>query len=419
MEKEHKDLLRRNFMQLAEDMKNGITFICKDLKNQKIIAPHMEERIIENPTTNREKAMLLLELLPSRGPHAFDALYNAAVRYELIETANILKPKQHFQQPATLPVQQAVPLDEDELPDTWPSEQDLNKHDVRLIEASDHHLISQHKNSLTPRGQTHFYTMKCKTRGLVLVINNENFDKLEDREGTLADRRSIETVFRKLGFEVEVHGNKKCEEMTDVLQEAARRDYSSLDCFILFILTHGEDGVVFGVDGYVKDDKPINAVPIKDIRNWFRGSMSLRGKPKIFFIQACRGKTPDAGVSLSSAESDRNLAKDTIESFKPQNAADASGGKIASDADFFIAMATTAGNLSWRNKKFGTWFVQAVVYIFAKYAYKNDLNKLMTQVNNLVGRAETLKGQYKQVAEKTDTFLKTCYFFPGLYLDKT
>lgn len=53
--------------------------------------------------------------------------------------------------------------------------------------------------------------MKNKTRGKVLVINNEAFERLPSREGTLADRRGIETVFFKLGFDVDVHCNKKCQ----------------------------------------------------------------------------------------------------------------------------------------------------------------------------------------------------------------
>lgn len=77
--------------------------------------------------------------------------------------------------------------------------------------------------------------------------------------------------------------------MSALLKEASRHDFSSVDCFILFILTHGEDNVVFGIDGYVENEKPINAIPIKEIRNMFISSRSLRGKPKIFFIQACRG----------------------------------------------------------------------------------------------------------------------------------
>lgn len=74
----------------------------------------------QNPTTTgREKAMQLLDLLPSRGPYAFDALYRALVRHGLNDAANLLKvPRQHHEQPVALPLQQVVLSDEDELPDS-------------------------------------------------------------------------------------------------------------------------------------------------------------------------------------------------------------------------------------------------------------------------------------------------------------
>ena len=36
--------------------------------------------------------------------------------------------------------------------------------------------------------------------------------------------------------------------------------------------------------------------------------------------------------------------------------------------------------LSWRNTKKGTWFIQAIIYIFRKFAHKEDLFTLMTKV---------------------------------------
>lgn len=53
---------------------------------------------------------------------------------------------------------------------------------------------------------------------------------------------------------------------------------SQSDCFVCAILTHGEEGVVFGVD-----DK----IETKQLLEFFKGNncKGLVGKPKIFFIQ--------------------------------------------------------------------------------------------------------------------------------------
>ena len=51
------------------------------------------------------------------------------------------------------------------------------------------------------------------------------------------------------------------------------------DCFVCTILTHGENGKVYG-----SDDKPVE---VKKLLDPFKGNncKSLVGKPKIFFIQ--------------------------------------------------------------------------------------------------------------------------------------
>lgn len=59
-------------------------------------------------------------------------------------------------------------------------------------------------------------------------------------------------------------------------------DYDPFDAFVCCILTHGNLGVVYTSD----------AVPIRilDIVEFFtdKNCSSLRGKPKMFFIQACQ-----------------------------------------------------------------------------------------------------------------------------------
>ena len=58
----------------------------------------------------------------------------------------------------------------------------------------------------------------------------------------------------------------------------SRTDHIGNDCFIFAILSHGDDGCIYGTDG---------TVPIKDLVDQFRGDVcpSLAGKPKIFMFQ--------------------------------------------------------------------------------------------------------------------------------------
>ena len=70
--------------------------------------------------------------------------------------------------------------------------------------------------------------------------------------------------------------------MKNKIIEESARDHSQADAFILFIMTHGENGFVFGIDG--------SKVSIDDeIAGILGECLTLRNKPKLLFFQACRG----------------------------------------------------------------------------------------------------------------------------------
>ena len=59
---------------------------------------------------------------------------------------------------------------------------------------------------------------------------------------------------------------------------ASRVDHGNSDCFACAILSHGEEGMVYGTDGIIQIDTLV--APLKGDR-----CSSLAGKPKLFFIQ--------------------------------------------------------------------------------------------------------------------------------------
>ena len=72
-------------------------------------------------------------------------------------------------------------------------------------------------------------------------------------------------------------------EMEKEFLKYSKEDHEQYDCFGCFILSHGISAGVYGVDGKVVD--------IQKILDMFNSQscQSLVGKPKLFFIQACRG----------------------------------------------------------------------------------------------------------------------------------
>ena len=81
---------------------------------------------------------------------------------------------------------------------------------------------------------------------------------------------------------------------------ASQEDHSDSSCFACILLSHGEEGMIYGTDG---------AMPIKTMTSLFRGDMckSLVGKPKLFFIQVLYVESGSGWVSLAGVDNKPNL----------------------------------------------------------------------------------------------------------------
>ena len=74
------------------------------------------------------------------------------------------------------------------------------------------------------------------------------------------------------------------QEMVNKLKEFAKLpDHADMDACFVCLLSHGEEGFIFGTDG--------KRIPLEEIFMLFGNTncKGLIGKPKVFIIQACRG----------------------------------------------------------------------------------------------------------------------------------
>lgn len=137
---------------------------------------------------------------------------------------------------------------------------------------------------------------------------------------------------------------------------------------MVFILTHGhEKGKLAASDGEFE---------VKDLYEPFLECSSLKGKPKLFFLQACRGGFTDVGV----------IAKTTPE-HRLIDSTDAKGSfvncyTIPTYADMLVMYSTIEGVVSFRNTS-GSWFIQAFCEEL-KLRPHEDLLSILTNVNNRV-----------------------------------
>ncbi|XP_061192464.1 caspase-7-like [Saccostrea echinata] len=246
------------------------------------------------------------------------------------------------------------------------------------------------------------YKMDYDNRGKAIIINNKKFNPntgLNDRNGTDVDASALCCRLSELDFEVDLFHNLKADEILSQLKKAAADDHRNNDCFACAILSHGEDGLIWGID---------RLIPINDLLEPFKGNkcLSLAGKPKIFFIQACRGTKFDEGVDMNVAD-----AKGFMD-IEPQFSLQ----KIPSEADFLLAYSVVPGYYSWRNSSNGSWFVQALSEVLMKYGQTLDLLTMMTRVNQIVANKFQSNTSHPDMNEKkqipciTSMLTKEVYF---------
>ncbi|XP_070569992.1 malignant fibrous histiocytoma-amplified sequence 1 homolog [Ptychodera flava] len=129
------------------------------------------------------------------------------------------------------------------------------------------------------------YSMDRTPHGFAVIFNFENFGSEDKtRRGAKKDVEYVKDVFsNNLNYKVDVHCDLKYEDFMSKLEHYRDYDHKDHDSFVCFIMSHGnENGVC------TSDHKNVK---MEDVRDMFVGSKcpSLERKPKMFFIQACRG----------------------------------------------------------------------------------------------------------------------------------
>ncbi|XP_067407758.1 caspase-3 isoform X2 [Emydura macquarii macquarii] len=153
------------------------------------------------------------------------------------------------------------------------------------------------------------YKMDYPEIGICIIVNNKNFHPatgMSFRSGTDADAAHIRDTFLTLGYKVKLNNDLTCKQMVDILQNVAKDDHSNRSSFVCVLLSHGEDGLIYGTDGPLE---------LKMLTGLFRGDRckSLVGKPKLFFIQACRGTDLDSGIETDSRAEESTCHKIPVE----------------------------------------------------------------------------------------------------------
>ncbi|NWW23766.1 CASP8 protein, partial [Falcunculus frontatus] len=236
------------------------------------------------------------------------------------------------------------------------------------------------------------YKMKNNPHGYCLILNNHIFKNPRyNREGTLQDGEAVKKVFKWLQFETVEYMDLEGKKIKETVKEYSKKDHRNMDCFVCFILSHGEKDKIKGVDDV--------CVNIEDLVSCFTGTNcpSLAGKPKVFIIQACQGSQGHPSVRVEP-DSSGHLEVDATPSTS-----------IPDKADILIGMATVEDYLSFRSRRSGSVYIQSLCEKMKLLCPLGvDFTAILTEVNNEVAGRE-LEG-CKQMPKITSTLLKRLIF---------
>lgn len=259
-----------------------------------------------------------------------------------------------------------------------------------------HHQMAAMQASSSVR-EEELYIMNGQPHGICLIFNNYKFyhpydpDKAHPpRGGANIDQYNLVQTFKYLRYEVIVKENLTAQQMQDTMFEVASQDHKLYDSFVCCILTHGETNVVHGADS--------QEVDLLNFAATIKLTPSLREKPKMFFVQACRGDSEHKGLDIQKDNPGKDTPGASITATIPQ------------EADFFFGYATPTGNAAYRSKRHGSWYISELCKVFTQHAYTHNLSSMMKKVNSQISKAYTKEG-YKQCAEFVDRLRKEVHFF--------
>uniref|UniRef100_A0A2K6AXY1 Caspase-3 n=1 Tax=Macaca nemestrina TaxID=9545 RepID=A0A2K6AXY1_MACNE len=220
-----------------------------------------------------------------------------------------------------------------------------NSVDSKSIKSLEPKIIHGSKSVDSGISLDNSYKMDYPEMGLCIIINNKNFHKstgMASRSGTDVDAANLRETFINLKYEVRNKNDLTREEIVD--------DGNQRSSFVCVLLSHGEEGIIFGTNG------PLD---LKKITSFFRGDCcrSLTGKTQTFHY---------SGMTDSGVEDDMACHKIPVE------------------ADFLYAYSTAPGYYSWRNSKDGSWFIQSLCAMLKQYADKLEFMHILTRVNRKV-----------------------------------
>ena len=226
-------------------------------------------------------------------------------------------------------------------------------------------MNSDNASSSLEYNMTHAKRGKCLLINMVKYQNNAH----EERSWSRKDVELLKEVFQNtLGFEqVEACTDKRADDVKTLLTSQASLDHSDSDCFVCFVMGHGEDGQIIASDNEIID--------VANLLDPIRKCKSLEGKPKLFFLLACQ-------IDEKTNRNGQVASPEKEELSTPLNNMNVTN---KNDADLLIYRTTQRGQLARgviSNK--GSHFVRTLCQVLEKQGLHSSLSSMLAETNRIV-----------------------------------
>ncbi|XP_068616144.1 caspase-2 [Brachionichthys hirsutus] len=427
--------------------------LIQSLQADDILTENMAESIIAEATSQKRSWRLLL-LLPKRGPRAFSSFCSALKETEQQHLCDLLIQSSEKDGKGTYvetiqPEEEAEggvgQLDRERFGSSsfqLPTQEGHAAKRARMHESMEFSLDSDSPINtpvlpcsldfyLSHSDCQQSYRMISSPRGFALVISNVTFDPcaapdLGPRKGGEVDDEVLRKVFTELDYVVTVHRDLSAQSIRKCIENFCQLPgHRAVDSCVVCLLSHGVEGAIYGTDGEL--------LQLDWVFEAFDNSHCplLQNKPKMFFIQACRGDEMDCGVeqidgpartcspSCEQRDAGREGEGDTDSrngggDGRPRN-------KLPQRSDMICGFASLKGQTSctaaMRNTRKGSWFIQELNTALRLHARDTHLADILVQVNCSIKKREanapgTAYHCCKEMSEFTSSLCKDLFLFP-------
>lgn len=184
----------------------------------------------------------------------------------------------------------------------------------------------------------------------------EKYPPGRERHGAQFDRGRMDALFKMLCFDVTCCVDEKADDLKSrLIQISEYVPRETPDCFVCFVSAHGntdEHG------HYITDVSESKVYTISDILKPFMTCDRLKGIPKVFFINACRGEYRSTDSMVDCV--------------------------LKTGKDSLVVFSTEEGHESARCPISGTYFVQALYEAIYENREKEDVGAMVTIANKML-----------------------------------